>query len=173
MKTKTLTCDFSKLSECNFTFPKTTFNHKNTKWNRNKGTFEGGSPSQIQGMASGGGSSAASADSSGGDGDSQEGGDQVDGDIIWNVDGQHQSTIQKKVTHTWNDEHQQTIAKAVNLDHKDDHGHKVGKTYSRSAGQDTTVSGGQSRSDTYGKTWSSSARNTAWSWLTSRNILGG
>jgi hypothetical protein len=171
MKTKTLTCDFSKLSECNFTFPKTTFNHVDTDHNRSQGTFEDGSPGQIQGMPGGGGSSASThaAQFNAGSGSTTH----VPGDITYNTQGQHQNNVQKAVTETFKSTHDSNVTGAVTFNHQDNHTHSVGQSYTRSAGKDTTVSGGQSRSDSYSLAWSASAKNTAWAWLTSRNILGG
>jgi hypothetical protein len=167
MKSKTKTIDWTQFSEVIFHLPKTTFNVKNTNHNRNQGTFEDGSPGQIQGMPGGGGAS--SAQFNAGSGSTTP----VDGDVIWNVDGQHQSTIQKAVTENYNDAHTSTVQKDVTFNHQSSHSHTVGQNYTRSAGQDTTVSGGKGRSDSYALAWSSSAKSTAWAWLTSRNILGG
>jgi hypothetical protein len=171
MKSKTKTIDWTQFSEVIFNLPKTTFNVKNTNHNRNQGTFEDGSPSQIQGMPGGGGgaSTAHTAQFDAGSGSTTP----VDGDVIWNVDGKHDSTIQKAVTENYKNTHTSNVQSDVTFNHQSSHTHSVGQNYTRSAGQDTTVSGGKGRSDSYALSWGASAKNTAWSWLTSRDIMGG
>jgi hypothetical protein len=181
MKSKTLNVDFSFLSECKFKFPKTSINTVDTNWNRKKGTFEGGSPTSIQGMSSGGGASAGT-QASGQDGDSQTGGDTVKGDITFTISGQHQNTVQGKVTETFNDEHSVTVDKDVTNTHKQNHTLNVGQTYTKNVGASNARGDGPakivikqdgSRSDKYAQKWSSQAQNMVWSWLTSRNTISG
>jgi hypothetical protein len=163
MKSKTKTIDWTQFSEVVFNLPKTTFNVKDTTHDRTKGPQEDGSSANIQGIAGGG------------QGGTPQGntGPQVNGDVIWNVSGQHQSTIQKAVTENYNSTHTSNVQGAATFNHNDSSTHSVGQNYKRTVGQDTTVSGGKGRSDTYALAWGASAKNTAWSWLTSRDILGG
>jgi hypothetical protein len=171
MKSKTKTIDWTQFSEVIFHLPKTTFNVQDTNHNRSQGTFEDGSPSQIQGMPGGSGSGASThtAQFDAGSGSTTP----VGGDIIWNVSGTHTSTIQKAVTETYNSTHSNTVQGAATINHNDASTHSVGKDYSRTVGQGTNVTGGQARSDSYGGTWASTAKNNAWAWLTSRSVLGG
>jgi len=172
MKKKTLTIDWTKLSEVIVNHPKITFNSKDTKWNRNRGTQEDGSPSEIQGQ------SAESRRRSGrlskiASDDPENTGPTVQGDVTWNVSGKHTSTIQKEVTENYQNTHTSNVQGAVSFNHNDAMTHSVGQNYTRTVGQDTTVSGGKGRSDSYALAWSSSAKNTAWSWLTSRSVMSG
>jgi hypothetical protein len=181
MKSKTKTIDWTQFSEVIFNLPKTTFNVKNTNHNRNQGTFEDGSPSQIQGMPGGGGgaSTAHTAQFDAGSGSTTP----VDGDVIWNVDGKHDSTIQKAVTENYKSTHTSNVQSAVTFNHNSTHTDNFGDTFTRTVGGSGLERGGGAgftqitkqgdRSDTYALSWASQAKNTAWSWLTSRNILGG
>jgi hypothetical protein len=187
MKSKTLNIDWTKLSEVIINHPKITFNSQDTKWNRNRGTQEDGSPSQIQGMSSsrngaGKGVGKGVRVSTLASDDPDNVGPTVAGDVTWNVSGQHTSTVQKAVTETFKSTQTTNVQDVHTVNDGNDHIHNIGSSglssngggsYTRKVAQSTTVSGGQSRSDTYGNSWSSSAQNTAWSWLTSRSTMGG
>ena len=170
MKTKTLKIDWTKLSEVIINHPKITFNSQDTKWNRNRGTQEDGSPSEIQGQSKRSQNGAAVSSLASNDPDNT--GPNVPGDVTWNVSGQHTSTIQKAVTENYKNTHTSNVQGAATFNHNDSHTHSVGQSYTRSVGQDTSVSGGKGRSDSYALAWNSSAKNTPWGWLTCRNTLG-
>jgi hypothetical protein len=168
MKKKTLTIDWTKFSEVIINHPKITFNSKDTNHDRTKGPNEDGSPTSIQGnpFGSGGGSGGSgNGGSSGQSGQSQQnGGQTVKGDVAWNVQGSHTKDIR--------DKKDETVGQAVTTNHKSTNDHTVQdkvtqnfqKDYGRKVGQNTDVSGGQGRSDTYGDKWAAEAKPSQWPW---------
>jgi hypothetical protein len=190
MKKKTLTCDFSKLSECNFTFPKTSIKTVDTNHDRTKGYGEDGSPTSIQGKDSG-------SSSSSGSGGQQQQGQKVAGDFKFDVSGEHFHQNKGKVTRTFDDEESNTTAKDVSLTHKKAFTHKIGGPSTRIVGTSgggsssggagvatlasssddgaakTVIESSGARSDKYAGKWSSQASNMVWAWLTSRNSMSG
>jgi hypothetical protein len=169
MQKKTLNIDWTKLSEVIIKSPKVSWDIQDTKHDRTKGWGESGGPTQIQGDqgGSGSGSGSSRAGSSGGGGSSEmppEGTDTVSGDLTWTVAGSNTKTVQKTQTNNikgdqtnnYSAAHSETISGAVTQDY--------GSTMNRKVKNGVTMSGGE-RSDSYGGSWSASAKTTVWPWV--------
>jgi hypothetical protein len=178
MKSKTLTLDWTKFSEVKIKSPKMSWDVQDTNHDRNSGTQEDGSPTQIQGMGQKSQSSPGKQ------------GDTVKGDVTWTIAGQKSHTVQGKVTDSFKDEHDHTVEKDHNINDNANHNLTVKNTFTRVVGASsssggtpttrtsdgpakTTIESSGSRTDKYSGKWSSQAQNMVWNWLTSRNTIGG